>query len=111
MIVWALNTHDAGKLPGKSGHATFEPVSFMTGDGFGEGIDESGTIAAEDRHDEVAAHGTNQSMAVAQCELEMAWELAAAVISFFVERIAEVRKFHNPLAKSAVLGAYFCGNS
>jgi hypothetical protein len=50
-------------------------------------------------------------MAVAQCELEMAWELAAAVISFFVERIAEVRKFHNPLAKSAVLGAYSCGNS
>jgi hypothetical protein len=50
-------------------------------------------------------------MATAQCELEMAWELAAAVISLFVERIDEVRKLNNPLAKSAVLGAYFCGNS
>jgi len=35
----------------------------------------------------------------------------AMVILTFVVRVAEVRKFHKPLAKSAVLGAYSCGNS
>jgi hypothetical protein len=35
----------------------------------------------------------------------------AVVILPFVERVAKVRKFHKPLAKSVVLGAYSCGNS
>jgi hypothetical protein len=35
----------------------------------------------------------------------------AVVILRFLERVAEVRKFHKPLAKSVVLGAYSCGNS
>jgi hypothetical protein len=33
------------------------------------------------------------------------------VILPFLECVAEVRKFHKPLAKYAVFGAYSCGNS
>jgi hypothetical protein len=36
MIVGALDAHDAGKLPGESGHAAFEPISAVAGNGFGE---------------------------------------------------------------------------
>jgi hypothetical protein len=65
MIVGALYAHDAGKLPGESVHAAFEPISAVAGNGFGEGIHEAGAIAAEYRHDEVGAHGGDQSTVTA----------------------------------------------
>jgi hypothetical protein len=65
MIVGALDAHDAGKLPGESGHAAFEPISAVAGNGFGERIHEAGAIAAEDRHDEVGAHEGDQSTVTA----------------------------------------------
>ena len=65
MVVGTLDADDACKLSGESGHAAFEPISAVAGDGFGERIHEAGAIAAEDRHDEVGAHGGDQSTMVA----------------------------------------------
>ena len=87
LLVRALDTHDACKLSRKSGHPAFEPISAVAGDGFGEGVHKSGTIAAEDRHDEVAAHGGHQSTVTAHGELEMAWVVLAAMIGPLTRRV------------------------
>ena len=48
----ALDADDAGELSGEPGHAAFQPVSAVAGDGVGEGVHKSGAVAAEHRHDD-----------------------------------------------------------
>lgn len=57
----ALDAGDACELTGEAGHAAFEPIAAMGGDGIGKRANETGAVVAEDCHDEVGLHGVNQA--------------------------------------------------
>lgn len=51
-----FDADDACKLSGEPGHAAFEPISAIGGDGIGNGADQTGSIRSEDSHHEGFHH-------------------------------------------------------
>ena len=64
LCLGTLDTEDASEVSGELGHAGFEPTAVMIGDGGGEGVDQTGAVGADDRHDEGGHGGKSYPLSV-----------------------------------------------
>ena len=52
-----LDPQDAGETPCQVGHAAFQPVAFVIGDGLGHRLDQPGAVGAEQREHQIGRGG------------------------------------------------------